>query len=482
MKTLFRLVPVVFVLLLVTVLVRTYQVVSLQLPSRSFQPIFFDEKSSAEILSRTLQFKTISFQDESQTDQSQFDALIAFLQEAFPAFHRAARQELFNDRHLLYTWEGSDPSLKPVLFMGHIDVVPVSDESIWEQPAFAGIIENGYIWGRGAIDDKSTVTGLLNSAEVLIKSGFRPERTIVFAFGGDEETGGRQGATQIAQTLKQRGITFEFILDEGGAITQGVVEGADKPVALIGIAEKGYVSLELKVQTQGGHSSMPSAQTAIGILSAGLARLEKHQMPTRLELPQQEMFRYLAPEMPFIKRMVISNLWLFEPLVKQKMSATASGNAAIRTTTAITMFNSGIKENVLPTDAIAVVNFRILPGDSVDSVMEHVRNVISDKRIEISNLSIQQEPSGISDISSIGYAKLAQSIRDIYPGVVVTPYLVVGATDSRHYSELSNNIFRFMPVRMTPEDLKRFHGDNERIAIKDYSYLVQFYMQLIKAL
>lgn len=481
MKRFLKLAGLLILVVMIIVVTRTLQFQSKQLIPQSFTPLNIDTRQTARLLSEAVRFKTISWQESGRTDVAQFKLLITFLKKSFPLFHQTARREVIGDQHLLYTWQGTNPSLKPVLLMGHLDVVPVAPgtEQDWEQAPFSGTIADGFIWGRGTIDDKSTIIGLLSSAEALLKNGFRPERTLVFAFGGDEEIGGKQGAAQIAHLLKQRNIEFEFIMDEGGAITQGVVKGVDAPVALIGIAEKGYLSLKLKVNMQGGHSSMPQEQTAIGILSSGLAQLESNQMCARIEKPVQAMFDHVGPEMPFINRIAMANLWLFKPLVINRMKTVASNNAAVRTTTAITMMNSGVKENVLPASATAVVNFRILPGDSIEDVINHVRSTVDDERIKIESLSIQQPPSVVSDTTSNSFKLLNQTIRNVYPDAMVAPYLVVGATDSRHYAGLSNNIYRFMPVRMQPEDLKRFHGTNERISIENFSDMVQFYVQLL---
>lgn len=484
MKRFFILTGLFLVAIIIIVMARTLQFQSRQLAPQTFTPQNIDTQQSAQLLSEAIKFKTISWQESEKTDVQQFENLITFLEKSFPVFHQASNREIINQRHLLYTWKGSNPSLKPVLLMGHIDVVPVATgtEQNWEQAPFSGAVTNGFIWGRGTIDDKSTVVGLLTAAETLLKSGFKPERSLVFAFGGDEEVGGKQGAAQITVLLKKRNTEFEFIMDEGGVITQGIVKGINTPVALVGIAEKGYVSLELTVNMQGGHSSMPQQQTAIGILSAGLARLEVNQMPTRIEIPVQAMLDHLGPEMSFTKRMVISNLWLFKPLVLNQMTKNASSNAAVRTTTAITMMNSGVKENILPAQARAVVNFRILPGDTIKDVINHTHSVMNDERIQIQPLSIQQAPSVVSDTTSASFKLLNQTIRNVYPNTTVAPYLVVGATDSRHYAGLSNNIYRFMPIKMKPDDLKRFHGTNERILVENFSSMIQFYVQLMKKL
>lgn len=367
--------------------------------------------------------------------------------------------------------------------MAHQDVVPVEPgtEGGWEQPPFEGRIAGGYIWGRGAMDDKSGVLGILEAVEMLVVQGFQPTRTVYLAFGHDEEVGGSEGAVKIAELLRSRNVELEYVLDEGLAITDGIVPDIARPVALIGIAEKGFVSLELSVEVEGGHSSMPPPQSAIGILSTAINRLEKNPMPASIEGVEREMFNYLGPEMPFGKRMAIANLWLFKPMVQRTLSASPSTNASIRTTTAATIIEAGLKENVLPSKARAVLNFRILPGDRIEGVAAHVRETINDPRVQINRFGTTfNEPSAISSANSMGFQLIQRTIRGLLPEAVVAPALMLGATDSRHYAKLTNNIYRFSPQRLRPDDVRRFHGTNERISVADYARCVRFYYYLIK--
>jgi carboxypeptidase PM20D1 len=234
-------------------------------------------------LAQALRFATISHEDPAQVDRAPFRELHRFLEESFPQVHHSLKREVIEEYSLLYTWQGTDASLAPALFAGHIDVVPVESgtETEWQYPPFEGCVEEGYIWGRGALDDKVAVLGLLEAAEALLARGFQPHRTIYLAFGHDEEVGGTYGAKRIAALLQQRGVRLEFALDEGLAVTEGIIPKVSKPVAMVGIAEKGYLCLELSAESRGGHSSMPPSETAIGILSAAITRLERHPMPPR---------------------------------------------------------------------------------------------------------------------------------------------------------------------------------------------------------
>lgn len=483
-KKVFLVFTLCVVLLASVLLINALRFSSKQIQIEPIQPVSVDEGSVAQHLAQALRLRTISYQEAGKTEGEEFLALHKYLEQTFPKLHSTLTKELVGDYSLVYTWKGRDEKLKPILLMAHQDVVPVEPETLakWEQPPFEGRITGGYIWGRGAMDDKYSLLGVMEPAEMLLGQGFQPQRTIYLAFGQDEEVGGSAGAAKIADLLRERNVELEYVLDEGLGITDGILLDLSKPAALIGIAEKGTVSIELSVEVESGHSSMPPPQTAIGVLSAAINRLEEHQMPSRIEGVQRKLLDYIGPEMPFGKRLVMANLWLFKPLVERKLSASPNTNAAIRTTTAATIIEGGLKENVLPSRARAVVNFRILPGDSIERVSSHVRETINDPRIKVNKFGvIASEPSAVSDINAAGFQIIQRTIRQLFPEVSVAPALVIGATDSRHYAKLTNNIYRFSPLRVRADDSKRFHGINERIAVVDYAGCVRFYYHLIKS-
>ena len=378
--------------------------------------------------------------------------------------------------------EGRDEKLRPILLMAHQDVVPVDPETLsgWQQPPFEGRIADGFVWGRGSLDDKFSLLGIMEAVEMHLARGLRPRRTIYLAFGHDEEIGGHRGAARIAELLAGRSGELEYVLDEGLAINEDLIPGLAKPVALVGVADKGYVSVALSVDVESGHSSMPPPQTAIGILSAAVSRLEAHPMPASVEGVQRQVLEHLGPEMPFGSRLLMANLWLFAPLVERKLSERPNTNAGIRTTTAATMFSAGIKENILPSQARAIVNFRILPGDSIEGVLGHVGRVIDDPRVRVEKLEASAgEPSAVSDVDTAGFRTIQRTLREVFPEVVVAPALCVGGTDSEHFAKLSNAVYRFSPLRLGPEDMNRLHGINERTSVKDYAGSVRFYHRLI---
>ncbi len=430
-------------------------------------------------LSGAVRFPTVSYDDSTLTDTAAFRHLIAYLQQTYPHATATLHPKRISGASLLYCWKGSDAQLSPVLLIGHMDVVPALDPDKWEQPPFSGAVSNGFIWGRGTLDDKVNVISILEAVEMLLKEGFQPKRTLYLAFGQDEEVGGAHGAGKMAAYLEQQQVKAGFLLDEGMMIARGLVPGIAKDVALIGIAEKGYLSLELSVDAEAGHSSLPPKETSIGILSTAVSRLEQHPMPAGFCEPVNEFLDHVGPEMPFFSRMAFANRWLFKPLILQKYESTHAGRSVVRTSTAPTEFHSGVKENVIPGHASAIVNFRILPGETSEQVIQHVKEVVHDERVHLKRYGHGNEPTAVSDYRSDSYSAVRKTISQIFPGVLVSPSLVVAATDARHYSPVAANLYRFIPIIVQPDDLDRIHGLNERIAEADFKNCIRFFRQLI---
>lgn len=338
---------------------------------------------------------------------------------------------------------------------------------------------NDTIWGRGTIDDKGCVVSIMESVEHLLKSGFTPERTIYLSFGHDEEVGGK-GVQAIAAYLKSQNVEAEFVLDEGGTFVQGIIPDIDKTVALVGTAEKGFLTLELSVSIEGGHSSMPEKETAIDVLASAVSRLKNKPFPATLSGPIEGFMNNLGPEMPFINKMVFANKNLFKSIITGIYEKTASGNALVRTTTSPTIFKSGVKENIIPQTANASVNFRIAPGMSVNEVIFYVKETINDDRVTMKTGGFKSEASKVSSTESFGYETIKKTISQTNPDALISPYLVVGATDSRFFEPISENIYRFSAFKITKENIKSFHGLNERIPVAEFENMVRFYVQLIK--
>ena len=460
---------------------------SRQLDVAPLPPLQVDEAGAAQRLAEAVRLRTISSLDDPGLNADQFRQLHALLQARFPKTHAALQREVVGDLSLLYTWRGSKPEAQPILLMAHQDVVPVAPgtEGDWKAESFGGEMKDGFVWGRGAWDDKGNLLSQMEAVEMLVASGYQPERTVYLAFGADEEVGGHRGAEKIAALLKERKVRLDFVIDEGLLITEGIMPGLQSPTALIGVAEKGYLTVVVKTLATPGHSSMPppKGSSAIAMMSAALQRIDDEQLPGGIRGVAGEMFATIAPEMSGFSRVALSNLWLFGPLVQKQLEASASTNAMLRTTTALTMAHAGNKENVLPGQAEATVNFRLLPGDTREQVVERTRALVADAthngKFELHALPGGAEASKVAPTDSAQYALINRTVREVFPGTLVAPGLMIGGSDSIHFGEISDHIFKFSPVRAGPQDLSRFHGTNERIAVSNLAELIRFYHRLL---
>ena len=439
-----------------------------------------DVEGAAARLAEGLRFETISFGRDEPVPEKAFLALHDHLRRSYPLAHANLERERVSDYSLLFRWPGRDASKKPGLLMAHQDVVPV-DEADWQHPPFGGEIVDGVLWGRGAIDDKGAMYSILEAVELLLAEGFQPERSLYLFFGHDEELGGHDGAAPAAALLAARKVELAWVLDEGGFVIEGMIPGASGAIALVGIAEKGSVSYTLAVDQPGGHSSMPPRHTSIGILAEAVTRLEANPMPGGIDDLTEEFLVSIAPELPFPVRAALANLWLFSPLVEAVMAGSPPMDAMQRTTTAVTMVSGGVKSNVLPSHAEATVNFRIKPGDSADSVREHIERTIDDDRVSITRGRLSREASAVSPTDSQAFETLARAIRGSFPGVPVVPYTVIGGTDSRNFYPLTPNVYRFGPFRFDGSASLLVHGTDERIPVDQLGTAVGFYARLIEA-
>ena len=441
--------------------------------------IELNEAALAERLSQSIQFQTVSYQAPELKNQSQFSGFIDWVHSSYPKVHRSLEYIQINDT-MLYRWPGSDSSLQPILVTGHYDVVPVipGSHSQWQQPPFSGAIVDGVIWGRGALDDKSGVLGILEAVTYPLDAGHQPVRAVYLSFGHDEEIGGREGAAEVAAYLKNQGIQLAWSLDEGSFIFDGLIAGVDSLVAAINVAEKGSITLDIVAAGEGGHSSMPPQTSAVTDLARAITQLEEHPLPGGLEGLAADMFDKISRHMPFVPRMFFANQWLFGGLIDDQLSASPSTNAMLRTTTAPTMLSGSVKTNVLPIEAVATVNFRIHPRDSMDSVENYVTDLVASDSISVRRRG-GANASPVSDWQAPGFAIIAQSMREIHGDIPVAPGLMVAASDSRHYGKVADNAYRFNPIRLTPELLTGFHGTNEKISVADYTQGVRGYIRII---
>lgn len=472
---------VVFLVLIVVGLVRTATFTTKQPDITPTPKVEIDREGAVQRFAGALRFQTIAAPNHFQPKE--FLDLHTYLESEFPKVHQTLEREVVGQYSLLYRWPGTDPSAQPILLMSHLDVVPVpaAETARWEYGPWKGVVADGFIWGRGALDVKCGVTSLLEATEHLLEQGFQPKCDVYFAFGHDEEIAGDHGNLQMALRFRERGVRFRFVLDEGGVIVNDVIPGMEPPMALVAIAEKGYANLRLVVELEeAGHASMPPRQSAIGILSEAITQLKQSPPPASLNGPGGWMLDAIGPEMGFANRFALANRDVLNPLILKQFSQKPTLNAVIRSTLATTMIEGGTHENILPSRAEANINVRIRPGDTPEAILEYARKVIADGRVVGQLDPDPQYPSEVSDPDSADFQLLESTIRQIDPNIVVAPGLAVVATDSRHYEGLTENTFRFLPLRLGPDDLNRIHGINERISVENYLEMVRFMVLLLK--
>lgn len=436
-----------------------------------------DLDAATTTLAEAIQFETVS----TDLTAPDFDGFAGFLSQKFPAVHATMQRKTLAANTLLYKWVGTDPSQAPVLLAAHYDVVPVAADSLadWDYPPFSGTVADGFIWGRGALDNKGALIAILSAAEHLISTGFTPERTIYFSFGGDEEIGGT-GAVSVAKFLKEQDIQLAWALDEGSFVLSNVIPGLAVPVASINLSEKGYVTLKLIARAQGGHSSMPPRMTAVGRIARAVDHLQSSPMPGGLDGVSAQFFDNLGPYFPLDKRVLFANSWLFSPLIEGALAGAASTNAMLRTTTAPTMLSGSTKENVLATQATASINFRIHPRDSIADVIAHVTRTVDDPEVEITvDGDHSSEPSPVSSADSQGFHDIEDSILAVYGEVALVPGLTIAGTDARHYALAADDAYRINPFMVENHDIARFHGTNERLSIENLKRGIDFFGALI---
>ncbi len=452
-------------------------------PGSPGPPVEVDEARILSHLQQAIRFRTVSPQPPERADTAAFEGFLDWLGSTYPAVFSALEARRLGGHSLLLSWRGSDPAAAPVLLAGHYDVVPVIDgsESLWRYPPYEGRIAEGFVWGRGALDNKNAVVGLMEAVSWLVSRGEGPRRTVHLSFGHDEELGGAAGAASVVEHLRQNGVRLAWTLDEGSFVFRNLFPGVTVPVATINTAEKGSVTVRIVATAAGGHSSMPPTQTAVGRLAAALVALESQPLAGGLQGLAAESFDAIGPHMPWLPRAMFANRWLFGPLVEAQLAGLPFANAMLRTTTAPTMLSASPKANVLPIEASAVVNFRIHPRDSVTDVVRHVESLVASEHVRV-----EAEPgtaaSAVADPESEGFRLVADAVRAEFGPVVVAPGLLVAATDTRHYGQIADNAYRFNPMVVTQAELDGFHGTNERISTAGMIQGVRTYVRLLRSL
>ena len=446
-------------------------------PAISEEAVSFDKDGATAALAELVKCKTISYSDHSLEDDAEFEKLIAKLPGLYPNVFKVCDFKQMPHRGLLFKWPGKEAG-DPTVLMAHYDVVP-ADEEKWEKPPFAAILEEGVLWGRGTLDTKVTFNAILSAANHLISKGFQPENDIYLAFSGGEEVNGK-GAVNIVKRFEEMGVTPAMVLDEGGAVVENVFPGVKTPCAMVGIAEKGMMNVTYAVSSGGGHASAPAPKTPVGRLSRACVNLETHPFKAHLTAPVLKMFDTLGRHSTFLYRMIFANLWCFAPVLD--LICRLSGgelNALVRTTVAFTQMKGSKAPNVIPPSASMVSNMRLNPQDSVASALEYLKKTVGDESITLT-VGDHMEPSPISRTDCEGWERVKNAVGDTWPGCIVSPYLMVQCSDSRHYRDLSDKVYRFSAMALTGEERKTIHGNNERIRVEAIGKAVEFFMRVMK--
>jgi carboxypeptidase PM20D1 len=485
LTTILYIILAILVLTTIYIVVRTIIFEWSQGSVEQIEGVPVDDQQVAEHLAAAVRCQTVPLDEKGTPDPEAFRQLHRMLEETYPLVHQKLKREVIpvpgqpNGYSLLYTWTGNRPDLEPVMLMAHQDVVS-ADPADWTHPPFEGVIADGFIWGRGTLDIKNQLIGIMEAAETLLQNGYRPERTILFGLGHDEETGGVNGCKVMGEMLKDSGVHLAGIVDEGGGIMAGLAAGVRGQIALVGVSEKGYLTVEFTVQGQPGHSSTPPPQTTIGILARALARLEAHPMPVHLRR-LRPLYHGIGRAAPLYIQIPFANVWLFGPLLKRWLEPKPEMNASMRTTTALTIVIGGVEDNTIPAEARAIVNFRLLPGDTIAEVLWHVKKVIKDERVKFKPVEGKyNEALPVSPQDVPAYRSLSKVIRQVFDNPPVAPFVMLGGTDCQHFVPVCDHIYRFTSVVMDPSFMGLEHGIDERIPVEAMGKMVKFYAQLMQ--
>ena len=464
-------------LFLLVVLVRTLCFRPKQYSVPCPEAVEFDRQAAIDSLAELIRCKTISYSDHSLEDDAEFEKLISLLPGLYPKVFDICSVTRLPDRALLLRWPGKQ-SEAPSVMMAHYDVVPV-DESKWDKPPFAAIIDDGHMWGRGTLDTKGTFNAIFSAANHLIGAGFQPENDMYFAFSGGEEVNGN-GAPNIVQYFIDNGIQPGLVVDEGGAVVENVFPGVKKPCGMIGIAEKGMINAQFKTLSSGGHASAPKPHTPVGILARACTKIEGKPFKMHITKPVAAMFDTLGRHSTFLYRMIFANLWCFG-WVLDVLGKSSGGemNALLRTTVAFTQMEGSSARNVIPTEAKMVANMRLNPADTVASALSYLKKTVGDETVEITALE-SQEPSRISQVGCAAWDTVSAAVAETWPGCIVTPYLMVQCSDSRHWGRISDRVYRFSAMDLTSQERATIHGNNEKIRLETIGKAVEFYIRLMK--
>lgn len=465
-----------FIILLIMI-IKTLQFKPTLKPIDTAKNISINEKRVVESLKAMIRFKTVSYVDKRKEDNKPFANFKSYLEKRYPWVQEKAILEYIGDRAILIHLKGTSQEA-PMVLMSHYDVVPKNGN--WLHDAFLGDVLDGRVYGRGALDTKGTLCAIMEAVHQHLEAGKTFKRDLYLAFGGDEEIRGGS-ADMIVEHLKARGITPGMVLDEGGAIVEGMFPGVKRPIAVIGTTEKGFMAVTIKAHDAGGHASTPPKDSAITVLASAITRLNEQRLfPVKRNIVMDQMFDTLGRHSDqFLMRMIFANLWLTFPLVR--FLAKRKGGqmlAMLKTTQAFTMMEGSEAINVLPSEASIGINYRIIVGENGAQVEEKIKQALKDLPVEVI-VDYTTDPTSVSKDDQT-YDKLTHTIRKIWPNVIPTPYLMMAATDSRYYHKVSSHVYRFSAMPLTQEEFGMIHGANESISIENLSNTVRFYVQLIE--
>lgn len=478
MLWLLALIPSAIIIFLAVIILRAMAFKPLAQPQINDTVEEFDKEKTVENLQALVRFKTVSYRDHSLEDNAEFEKLIAELPKLYPNVFDLCEFNQLPDRALLFRWKGKKEGDASVM-MAHYDVVPVLEEA-WDVPPFEAILKDGRVWGRGTLDTKVTINGILSAADHLIAQGFVPENDIYFAFSGGEEISGN-GAVRIVDYFEENGISLAMVVDEGGAVVENVFPGVSQPCGLIGIAEKGMMDVCYTVKSGGGHASAPKPDAPVDVLSESCVKMLKNPFKSHLTPPVAQMFNTLGRYSSFVYRVIFANIKIFLPVLD--MICKKSGgelNALMRTTVAFTQMKGSDASNVIPPSASMVSNIRLNPEDTMESALAYINKTVDNDKVEVSVID-GMDPSRISTTDCEGWNKVASAVASTWRGCIVSPYLMVQCSDSRHYGRISDKVYRFSAMDLTSEERATIHGNNESIRVETLNKAVEFYIRLMKS-
>ncbi len=476
MQIFFIALALLLIALIGIVVVRAVMFVPIKETYKKIEMQDFDKDYAIESLKLMIKCKTISYNDKSLEDKAEFEKFRALLKERYPNITSNCTMQLFDESGILYLWKGKS-SENPSVLMSHYDVVPVEEKS-WSKPPFDAVVEDGVLWGRGTLDTKTTLLGVMESTEHLIKQGFVPQNDIYLAFAGDEEVAGNAQPT-IVKYMQDNNIKPALVLDEGGAVVEDIFPGVTQKTALIGIAEKGMLNVLFEANSKGGHASAPPPHTPVGVIAQAAVKLENKPFKAQLSQATKEMFNTLGRYSNFTYKLIFSNLWLFCPLLDYICTKKGGElNALMRTTCALTKLQGSEAFNVIPPKAVLGANLRLLGEDTPQSALEYMKGVINNDDIKIKEI-YSMPPCKCSRTDSDAYKVVQNAIASTWENTIISPYLMIACSDSRHYAKISDNVYRFSAMELSKEERATIHAHDERIPLDKAVKVVEFYHKII---